>query len=342
MNRHLIFILFFSLLLFYSCSNKIIKTEQLTEISIQKIPLAGIASSKESEISGLAWYGDKLILLPQYPFLFGENGTGKLFFLRKKEIIKYLNGANTDALTPSEINFSAEGLEKFNSRGSGYEAVTFNADTVYMTIESYQSDSTRGYVVLGLIDSSNNTISLNSKSLLEIPSLSKIENFSEETLVFRNSHIYALHEANGKNLIDHPIVFYSDSKLTNLLKTDFVNVEYRITDATDVDADGSFWVINYFWPGEKAELNIANDELIEKYGLGISHQRSEELERLVKMKFSNGKIEFENVPPIYLELPANSKSRNWEGIAKLDDRGFLIVTDRFPETIFAFVPFNLK
>jgi hypothetical protein len=44
--------------------------------------------------------------------------------------------------------------------------------------------------------------------------------------------------------------------------------------------------------------------------------------------------------PIYLKLMPDN-SRNWEGIARFED-GFLIATDTFPETIFAFVkPKNL-
>jgi hypothetical protein len=30
--------------------------------------------------------------------------------------------------------------------------------------------------------------------------------------------------------------------------------------------------------------------------------------------------------------------RNWEGLVRLDDRGFLLVTDLFPGTILGFVP----
>jgi hypothetical protein len=30
--------------------------------------------------------------------------------------------------------------------------------------------------------------------------------------------------------------------------------------------------------------------------------------------------------------------RNWEGIVRLDERGFLLMTDEDPDTILAFVP----
>ena len=48
-------------------------------------------------------------------------------------------------------------------------------------------------------------------------------------------------------------------------------------------------------------------------------------------------FELTDTPPILLRLDA-SVGRNWEGIARLGDRGFLIATDKFPETLLGFVP----
>ena len=44
---------------------------------------------------------------------------------------------------------------------------------------------------------------------------------------------------------------------------------------------------------------------------------------------------------IYLELLNDGSGRNWEGLSKLNDLGFLIVTDTFPKTILAFVSAEL-
>ena len=35
------------------------------------------------------------------------------------------------------------------------------------------------------------------------------------------------------------------------------DIEYRITDVTEVDNQGKFWALNFFWPGEKKLLNPA-------------------------------------------------------------------------------------
>jgi len=44
-----------------------------------------------------------------------------------------------------------------------------------------------------------------------------------------------------------------------------------------------------------------------------------------------------NDPIVTLE---SDKSRNWEGMVRLEESGFLIITDKYPRMIFAYV--NLK
>ena len=38
-----------------------------------------------------------------------------------------------------------------------------------------------------------------------------------------------------------------------------------------------------------------------------------------------------------LKLIDDQNARNWEAIARLDNLGYLLATDKYPETIFAFV-----
>jgi hypothetical protein len=37
---------------------------------------------------------------------------------------------------------------------------------------------------------------------------------------------------------------------------------------------------------------------------------------------------------------SDEAARNWEGVVRLEDRGFLLVTDTFPRTLLGFVPFK--
>ena len=61
------------------------------------------------------------------------------------------------------------------------------------------------------------------------------------------------------------------------------------------------------------------------------------VERLLAFQFTEDGIVLAPLAPIQLQLLPDDEARNWEGIARLDERGFLLVTDKFPETILAFV-----
>ena len=115
------------------------------------------------------------------------------------------------------------------------------------------------------------------------------------------------------------------------------NIEYRITDATRIDQNGRFWAINYFWPGDKKRLKPAADPIAETSGKGKTHQSSDVVERLIEFEIKDEIINFSDHEPIQLELDKDAP-RNWEGIVRIDDKGFLIATDKHPKMILGFVP----
>ncbi len=114
------------------------------------------------------------------------------------------------------------------------------------------------------------------------------------------------------------------------------NLEYRITDATPADEQGRFWVMNYFFPGD-TKIAAQTDALKQKYGFPTAQAQSKIVERLVQFQWQENQIKLVDRPPIYLQLMPDDTARNWEGLARLDERGFLLVTDQYPQTIFGFV-----
>ena len=54
------------------------------------------------------------------------------------------------------------------------------------------------------------------------------------------------------------------------------------------------------------------------------------------MDRAGNKIVRTSTPPIQLYL--EEKSRNWEGLARVDGKGFLMIVDEHPRTILAFIP----
>lgn len=313
-------------------------TKILPDVKVQLLTLSGDVAKRSNEFSGLAWYKDNLIMLPQYAGRDSANGGGFLFSIKKKRILDFIRGINTSPITADKIKFIAKGLEKYNNIGSGYESIGFDGNRVYATIESNKGNETIGNIVSGKINEAQNEITLEASSLKEIKAQSGIFNLSEEALLITKSNVITFHEANGLNVNPNPVVHLFDKNLSFSGKISFPHIEYRITDATNIADDGTFWVMNYFWPGDEEALKPAADSLIIKFGISESNKNNPAIERIIELKFSPSGISVVNRPPVYLDISKSPKGSNWEGIVKLDSLGFLITTDKFPTSLLGFVP----
>lgn len=343
--KHLIILSIF-VIAAYSCSstkinykNKEIAAANLVnEITILKIPLLGEISARSAEISGMCWYDDNLILLPQYPSDFDSNN-GKIFFLKKSVLLNSISNSDSTALEPDYYSINSHDFDDLFRKGSGFESITIKENTAFFTIENMSDGKTETILIRGEIDSINKRIELKKESIIKDPTDLFIHNISNESILYYNEQIIPIFEVFGKNMNNNPKVSVFNKDLEFIKKIDFPNIEYRITDVTSVDENGKFWAINYFYPGDNNKLNPAQDEIILHHGLGKSHYIYDPIERLIQFQIRENEIVLTEEPPVYLKLATNN-GRNWEAIAKLNDIGFIIATDTFPETILAFVPYK--
>ncbi len=146
-----------------------------------------------------------------------------------------------------------------------------------------------------------------------------------------------IYEVNGMSINADPIAHRFDPLTRSLVAIPFPNLEYRITDATDLDSFGRFWVINTF-TSKDSWLATDSDPITDRFGTGGTHSRFETVERLIELQYTPAGITLTNTPPIQIKLDEGEILRNWEALARLDQRGFLIMTDKHPKSIFAFVP----
>jgi len=304
------------------------------EYAIQEIVLSGEIADRNSELSGLCWYKDKLLLLPQYPSRFAESeATGALFYIEKDSIDAYLENTKY-VLSPQKIllyyNEQISQLQGFE----GFEAMCIHEDKIFLTIET-ESDTMLGYLVAGIIASDLSRIDLDSSKITPVNPQSSVGNACEETMLIIDGIIYTIYEANGANINTAPQAHLFDLELNPLGEISFPNIEYRITDASECTIDNTFWAINYFWPGDAEAYNPAEDPIALKYGKGKTHSERESVERLVKFEITAEGITLVDEPPVQLLLEVDS--RNWEGLVALDNQGFLICTDKFPQTILGFI-----
>ncbi len=265
---------------------------------------------------------------------FTGDGQGVLFGLPKAEIIAYLDGARAAPLEPLQIPFSAPGLAASLPGFEGYEGIAFDGDRVYLTVEAETWQDSSGYLVSGWIAPDLSSVTLDAARVATIPSQSGLGNKSDEALLVTANEILTIHEVNGVAHNPAPVAHRFDKELSPLGTIPFPSVEYRLTDATQLDAGGRFWAINYFFPGDE-ELAAEDDPIAEASGRGVTHEKLPQVERLVEFQYRDDAVTQTDTPPVQLALTL--LARNWEGVARLDERGFLLVTDQFPETVLGFV-----
>ncbi len=304
------------------------------EQTVQTIPLAGPAAEPEAEFSGLDWFGDVLVLLPQYPDRYGHN----LFGLPRRALDKALSDPGKTPIEPFPIPLvngsdlrSLEGYE-------GLEAIVFVGSRFYVAVEGRSQGRMLGYLIPGKILGNLDGLELDLANTILLQPQTSLMNKAYETLVMQDSRVVAIHELAGKetNPERHALRFSAELEAVDTL--DVPEVEFRITDATRLDPHGRFWAINFHWPGEK-QLPTQTDAIRERWGEGDSHQDVAIVERLLEMEIQDGRIELVDRPPVELVLLDEVVARNWEGIVRWADEGVLVVTDRFPTTLLAFVPF---
>jgi len=302
------------------------------EIKEKIIPLSGIITAPNQEISGLDWYKDNLVLLP-------ENLNGFVFIIPKEKIIKSIKIKSPGPISPVVNIFKTPNYSKTIKGFEGFESIAFYNDKFFITIEARDDDGMKSYLAWGKINSNSLNMTIHKDSLKEIKTPIQVKNMTYESALIYKKNLILLYEANGRNLqskITQPNVSFLNHSISSI---EFPNIEYRITDVTRLDINNKFWAINYFWPGDKKRLKPSKDLILTKHIEGATHKQSEIVERLIQFKIEEDKIILTNKKPIQLKL--DKKSRNWEGIVRLEDKGFLIATDKYPKMILAFLEYEL-
>ncbi len=306
------------------------------EIEVQLIPLAAPLDGPEAQLSGLDWCGDELLLLPQKPrFVSNDLSlTPSVFSLPKSVLLDAVKNGSQGALSAQPIGFNDNALRAGFFGFDGYEAIVCNDDAVWLAIETKVEEKFFTTNIVKANKISADQIDVHYDVHTTIESDSGIWNFSNETLLLAPDALISIHEANGTR--EKPQATAVSLITGKQKKIAMLPVPYRITDATQLDEQNRFWVINYRWQDDQ-HLGEDSDWIADKYPLGPSHKLEKNVERLVEFELTESGILRTETPPIYLKL-TQEEGRNWEGIARLDELGFLLVSDEYPTTYFGFVP----
>lgn len=310
------------------------------EVPVTIIPLAAPLNEPDAEISGLTWCDDTLIVLPQYPERLNEEGISYLWGIEKSAIHTYLDGAQPAPLSAKKIVLEEGNLRAKVPAFDGYEALTCQGDEVWFSIEAGNAlTAYHSYVVRAKIlpHTPQTTIQIDTQRLWRIPSSSGLPNKGEEAILLAGDRILTLHEVNDPRLMPHSQATSINIQTGAMTSTPFPHLPYRVTDSTELDPQNRFWLMNYKYSGDKFSRS-AIDPLAQQYGEGPSHKQYYNVERLVEFELSNSGIKRVEQAPIQLQM-TGVEGRNWEGLVRLDQRGFLIATDKHPVSLLGFVPY---
>ncbi len=326
------------------------------EVAVRLIPLAGDWS--RAEFSGLAWRDDDwLLLLPQWPDRFPGDATdastdgprpdGHLFAVGEDAVEAAAKGKRGEPLVLRPVALFAPGVAAAVPGFQGFEALVVVGDSAFLTIEARDQDRMAGYLVAGVFEADADggpaALRLDPQTLTPLPPPDlpnraiNLANMSYETLVATPREVVALYEANGQAVDPRPRAYVFDHREHLERALPFPVLEYRVTDATDLDEENCFWVLNTFWPGDGLLLKPAVDSLALRYGRGPTHARSQIVERLVELHLTGTGIRRTERAPIPFRLLGHDTARNWEGVVRLEEDGFLVVTDSYPGTMLGFV-----
>ena len=308
-------------------------------VDVVLLPLSGPLATPEAEVSGLTWKEDDLVVLPQFPELFGQGDILGFFRLAKSDILSRISQTDTTPLQPTMVGCQAAGLMRIISGFDGLESMGIMDDRVYLTVEAKEDTVMAGYIVCGHYSMVEDQVVIDMTRLTSIPLGVNIYNVAEESMIIAGEKVITFSEANGQNVMAKPRAKVFDKTINFLGSVPFPAIEYRVTDATALDEEGRFWIMNYFYPGEADKLKPGPDPEVEKFGAPEGWSEGQCVERLLELQWLEGQgIVRTDTPPINLRLRTDSQCRNWEALVRLDDIGFLIMTDKYPATLLAFVP----
>ncbi|MBH23203.1 MAG: hypothetical protein CMH57_01835 [Myxococcales bacterium] len=304
----------------------------LPEQPVKLLALTGPLAEARAEVSGLAWAGDALLLLPQYPERLGE-GAGAIFALDRGAISAAVVSDTT--LTPRPIPLIGD-VPNDIDRYEGFEAIATRGDRVWLTIERTVGgpDDPAGDLVWGTLTDEG----LRIEGHAPIAPQATISNKAYEALIALPEGPVAFYEINGgaHNPSPHAVAFTPAGR--SVSEPPMPPLAYRLTDATGLDREGRFWVINYLWPGDH-ELVQEEEALRTAYNVGPTHAAAPQVERLVQLQLKRDGERTEVVrvdrAPVYLRL--GEAPRNWEGIAWWGADAVLVVTDEHPGTMLGVV-----
>jgi len=143
----------------------------------------------------------------------------------------------------------------------------------FFTVESSPTDEMMGYLFKGTISDDMKTITIEVDKKVELPPRAPISNATDETILVTDDRVITIYEINSEQLETEAVAYVFDHSLNLIDSLPLPNIEYRLTDATEMDENDNFWMINYMWSGDYGENYMPADPVSATYGKGETHKK---------------------------------------------------------------------
>ena len=311
---------------------------------VLQICLAGEAASRSNEYSGLAWHGDTLYLLPQWSAAGLARARSRpgfrgpwLYRIPGAQLRDWVDGRDRRPITPERVPFDILDLAN-DPDWQGFEAIAFDGDEAALLVELGSRDRMAGLFATAAVDVRGGLAVHHDALRLEVPHRSN--NHAYEALTRVGGSWLALFELNGMDpsCASEALRVGVPGSAPGAVAVEAI--PYRVTDATTADAEGRFWVTQYSYrdPQHNAECETSIQ------AVGCFHEpvdcdtrggATRSVERLLELRDDGIAI---RTTGRMVQLQREERPRNWEGLARFEGRGFLVVTDEWPGSILGFVP----
>ena len=289
------------------------------------LPLEFDGGAPDIEFSGICWWGDELFILPQYP----ETGGRGVYVLHRDSLARAIGEVEANVrvapLRPRRIPTDPGDVPERVEAYDGLEALSIRGGRCFALAEFGSGASPWGsHLITGSLARDGSGIRFERLGDTTIAGPQVRENYTHEALVVTDDEVWVLCELNGRRIVDRPLLARFDHDLQPLSPLQMPALEYRITDATSLDEQARFWVLNLFWPPDTATVE--------------PQRESGPVERLIPLKREGEAIVRDRSrPTLDLRNQGDHPMHNWEGVARWGEGGFLLVTDSYPENLLAYV-----
>ena len=199
---------------------------------------------------------------------------GKLPSIERKDLEAFAKahaaGRPTGEIAVTEMTLDDTALRSRLVGYEGFESIGFHKNVAFLTVETEINDKPTGYLIRA--DVRGNELVLQEDTLRPLFTQTTLGNLAYEAILVDDDRVQVLYELKGGPNHRPQVLSFDHSlqwKGTRRLKP----IEYRITDATSRLADGTFYVMNYHWPG--SDWKSESCALAERFGVGATHAKTE-------------------------------------------------------------------